>query len=101
MAENFPKPESTKTQNANILAALKAGKRLTSAGAFTEFGCVRFSGRKFDLVNGVFDGNHYNIKTADVRDKETGKLLYYEYYLDLDEPILNEGQIGIFNKKAI
>lgn len=96
----FPKPESTKAQNGRILEALKQGKRLTSAGAFTEFGCVRFSGRKYDLMNGVYDGNHYNIKTADVRDKNTKKLLYYEYYLDLNEPILNTGQIDLFNKKA-
>lgn len=44
-----PNLESSKTQNAQILAYLKAGNRLTSLVALNKFGCFRLASRISDL----------------------------------------------------
>ena len=40
---------TTETQNAQILARLKSGKTITPLEALAEFGCLRLSGRIYDL----------------------------------------------------
>lgn len=39
----------TSTQNANILAALRAGKRVTPMDALHKFGCFRLAARIYEL----------------------------------------------------
>lgn len=44
-----PNPATSKTQNAQIFAYLKAGNKLTSLVALNKFGCFRLASRISDL----------------------------------------------------
>lgn len=54
------------TQNANILAHLKAGKNITAIDALNLFGCFRLSARIYELRN-----RGYQIETT--RKSKSGK----------------------------
>ena len=51
-----------KSQNAKILNHLKLTS-ITPLQALRLYGCMRLSGRIFDLKHGQYDGRHYRIKT--------------------------------------
>ena len=50
------------SQKAQILTALKAGRRLTAIDALSEFGCFRMAARIYDLIA---DG--HNIISSKIR----------------------------------
>lgn len=52
------------TQEAQILAALKAGDRLTPLDALQRFGCFRLSARIYDLRRA---GHHINSQVIETR----------------------------------
>lgn len=59
----FPVPDSRASQNAKILAHLLSGRKLTPLDCFNLYGCLRASGRIYDLKHGKYDGTEYPIKT--------------------------------------
>lgn len=64
--------DSRASQNAQILAALKSGRKLTPMDCLNLYGCFRASGRIYDLKHGKFDGVEYPIR-RDMITTPTGK----------------------------
>lgn len=66
---------SIDTQNAQILAHLEAGKTITALQAMDQYGCMRLSGRIYDLKQEGHAISKQMVKTA------SGKHVA-EYWLD-------------------
>ncbi len=99
---NYPsvkKPSAANTQNAKILEALQNGDELTTFDGFERFKCARLGSRIWDLRHGKYDGSKYNIR-YEKRTNEKGDE-YYAYFLDKDEPIIQEGQKGFEFKDVV
>ena len=75
----------TDTQKDQILAALKAGDRLTPLDALERFGCFRLGARIFDLKQ-----EGHDIRREMV---ERGDATVAEYWLKKPEPPLIQGDL--------
>ncbi|MCR1838682.1 helix-turn-helix domain-containing protein [Pasteurella caecimuris] len=68
--------KSSQSQNAQILAFMQNGGKITSLMALDLFGCMRLSARILDLRN-----NGYHIYSKTIKDPKSGKR-FSQYFME-------------------